>query len=78
MKKTIKNNDKNQSNSASMPKQKEELKKNVNTLKIFGTTVRVATGVWQTLWICVGFIGAGAFVAVMIALWKWIKGFFGA
>lgn len=74
-----KNNDKkNQCNSASTPKQKAELKKNVNTLKIFGTTVRVATGVWQTLWICVGFVGAGAFIAAVIAVWKWFKGFFGA
>lgn len=77
MKKTIKNNDKKQSNSAATSKQKE-LKKNVNTLKIFGTTVRVATGVWQTLWICVGFIGAGALVAAIIAFLKWIFGFFGA
>lgn len=77
MKKTIKNY-KKQSNSAATPKQKEELKKNVNTLKIFGTTVRVATGVWQTLWICVGFVGAGAFVAAIIALLKWLMGFVGA
>lgn len=73
-----KNNDKKQSNSASTPKQKEELKKNVNTLKIFGTTVRVATGVWQTLWLCLGFVGAGAFIAAVIAVWKWVAGVIGA